>query len=821
MIGRMIITLMLPAVFATSAQGVPHAGEYGSLVQDNNKTDMASISIGSAGADSSRVYDLDEVVVVSQTKEHLLLRRQPLSSSALSGSELNAIGADGLSALSAYVPSFTMPAYGSRLTSAVYVRGIGSRVNNPAVGIYVDGIPLVSKNSYNFHVYQLDRADVLRGPQGTLYGMNTEGGLVRLFTKNPMAYQGTDIRACVGTMLQRNVEAAHYHKFNDKLGMSVAGFYNGSNGFMRNAATGRRADLSNEAGGRTRLVYLHGNGLKLDFTADYQYARQNAFPYGTLDTQNMHVSQPNTNRGNTYKRNMLNTGLGISYNRGLTTFSSQTSYQYLIDRMDMDQDYLPEDYMHLTQKQLMNALTQEFTLKGGTSDTWRHTSGVYFSYQWLKTAAPVYFDQDFTARIASGIQSAMYSAMLKAMTDRFTAMGMPQQAAESAAATAIEQAGGVSVGVDMGVPAMFRTPQANLGVFHETNLKITRRLTATLGLRYDYNRVNVSYDTGAFMSVDVNVMGTSAANTLRSSLINKTHDGYSQLLPKIGLTFDVDDNGSNVYAVVSKGYRAGGYNIQMFSDILQSELTANAQNAMAGDYDIPHSAEDYARVNKTITYKPEESWNYELGAHLNLLGNALHADISAYCMQIRNQQLSVMAGTYGFGRMMVNAGRSRSTGVETSLRGNAVDGKLDWTATYSFTHAVFTEYDETATDGSSVSYKDKRIPFVPAHTLSARADLTLPFGNNGRQAVIVGASLTAQGPTYWDEANTVSQNFYALLNIHAGVRLDKTSLRLWCRNLTDTRYATFAFSSAASGKELWFAQRGTPINAGVDIHFSF
>ena len=67
----MIITLMLPAVFATSAQGVPHAGEYGSLVQDNNKTDMESISIGSAWADSSRVYDLDEVVVVSQTKEHL------------------------------------------------------------------------------------------------------------------------------------------------------------------------------------------------------------------------------------------------------------------------------------------------------------------------------------------------------------------------------------------------------------------------------------------------------------------------------------------------------------------------------------------------------------------------------------------------------------------------------------------------------------------------------------------------------------------------------------------------------------------------------
>ena len=114
---------------------------------------------------------------------------------------------------------------------------------------------------------------------------------------------------------------------------------------------------------------------------------------------------------------------------------------------------------------------------------------------------------------------------------------------------------------------------------------------------------------------------------------------------KFGLSYQLDEQGSNVYATVSKGYRAGGYNIQMFSDILQTELNANRQHAMRGDYDVPHTDEDYDRVNQTIAFKPETSWNYEVGTHLNLFDHRLHFDLSAFYMQVRNQQLSVMAGT--------------------------------------------------------------------------------------------------------------------------------------------------------------------------------
>ena len=88
----------------------------------------------------------------------------------------------------------------------------------------------------------------------------------------------------------------------------------------------------------------------------------------------------------------------------------------------------------------------------------------------------------------------------------------------------------------------------------------------------------------------------------------------------------------------------------------------NWRLVLQGYYEEPHTSDDYANMDATISYKPETSWNYEVGAHLNLFEGRLHADLSAFYMQVHNQQLSVMAGTYGYGRMMVNAGKSYSCG---------------------------------------------------------------------------------------------------------------------------------------------------------------
>lgn len=766
--------------------------------------------------DSSKVYNLDELVVVAQAKENALLREQPVAASIFTSDGLKNLWTRDMRDLALFVPSLQMPAYGSRLTSAIYIRGIGSRINNPAVGMYCDGVPLLSKSAYNFHIYQTDRIDVLRGPQGTLYGMNTEGGLIRMYSKNPLTHKGNDIKLGIGSHMYRNAELATYNRLGEWLGISVAAYYSGRDGCFKNTTTGKRADRHDEAGGKLRLSGEWKKGLALDLTADYQYVNQGGFAYGVYDPESGYTQSPASNRQGGYKRNMLNAALNVRRTFRWVTLNSTTSYQFLADDMRMDQDYTPLDYMHLRQKQLQNALTEELALKGNNNHGWKHTSGIFGSYQWHRTEAPVFFDQEFTTSMGNTIEGAMYDAIQRSIAKRFP--DLSEEQALNMAAKVIERAGGVRVtDVEMLVPGLFRTPQLNLGIFHESAVNFSPQLTLTLGLRYDYNRVKVDYKTSALMSVGVNVMGVAASSTLRSILENTNRNSFSQVLPKAGLTWRISPDGSNIYAIVSKGYRSGGYNIQMFSDILQTELRNNSTQAMRSDYDVEHSAEDYERINSTIAYKPEESWNYEIGAHLNLWGNTIHADLAAYYMKIRNQQLSVMAGTYGFGRMMVNAGRSHSCGVEAALRGMALCNHLSWQLSYSLINSVFDKYTDEEND-----YEGNSVPFIPRHSISGAVNWQTDIKRGYIESVVFGLNATAQGKTYWDEANTYSEPFYALLGAHIDLNLRRSvKVSLWGRNLTDTRYNTFAFSSSATGTELHFGQRGNPLQVGIDLDFHF
>lgn len=766
--------------------------------------------------DSSKVFDIDEVVVVSQPKENFRLRQQSLSSTSVGGFQIQKLGTRDLRELSSYIPNFVMPNYGSRLSSAMYVRGIGSRVNSPAVGIYLDGIPVMSKSAFNLHHYQTSRIDVLRGPQATLYGQNTEGGLVRIYSRNPFEYEGTDLKLSYGSRYYRNVELAHYHRINDHLAFTVAAFNDAQKGFFRNTNTGNRADKYDEAGGKIVLKAKLNRGWNVDLLANYQYVDQNGFPYGKLDLETGKASLPSTTFDGTYLRHSFISGVTVNHTGADYSFASTTSYQYLKDKMNMDSDYLPADYMSILQEQLQNSLTQEFTLKSNRAvgGFWNWTAGGFFSYQWLKTNGPVFFNEGMTQPIGNAIQKQMYNAMVNAMAQKMIAQGMPEKAAKAAAAKAIEKAGGVSMNVNMGAPGLYHTPQWNLGFFHESNFNITDRLTATLGLRYDLMHTAINYDASAYMQMSANVMGKKATYVLDSSLDHEVSDDYSQLLPKFGLNLKIDELGSNVYATVSKGYRAGGYNIQMFSDVLQTELNANRNQAMRGDYHIPHTEEDYQRIDKTIAYKPETSWNYEAGAHLNLFDHMLHFDLSAFYMKVTNQQLSVMAGNYGFGRMMVNAGKSHSCGIEAALRGQLFDGKFDWAMSYGYTRSKFDKYVDGEGE-DAVDYKGKYVPYVPQHTMAAMADYRLT------DWLTLGANVNAQGKTYWDNANTYSQKLYAVLGAHVDLNIKAFNVSFWGRNLTDTNYNTFAVDNSATGTKEYFAQRGNPFQCGVDVRFHF
>lgn len=783
--------------------------------------------------DSSRVVDLDEVVVIAQPKESGKLRTLPLSSTMFSANNLQSLGLRDIRDVSLYVPSFIMPDYGSRYTSSAYIRGIGAKEGSSAIGMYIDGIPLATKSMYNFHTYGLERIDILRGAQGTLYGMNSEGGLVRIFSRNPMNKQGSDLSIGVGTYGQRRAEAIHSHRFNDHFALSAASFYEGQNGFWKNQTTKQRADLGNEAGARLRSIYQPKDSISLDFIADYQWVRQDGFPYGKLDLNTCRASLPTSDYESKYQRHLLLTGITAQWRLPRLTITSTTSYQHLRDHMYMDIDYTAADLMRMNQHQRQQALTEEITLKSRTKKHWQGTSGLFFSALWQKVNAPVFFRTAMNDQLSQTIQDYAYNGMFNAMSGfRMTElmeMGMSREdalrQADAETAANIEARGGCHIRMDMEGPieGHFSTPQQNLGIFHESNFRLTDQLTATLGLRYDLSHTAIDYNTGAETHLVYSVLGESADVMVRDHIAHKESDMFHQLLPKAALKYSFPSRegwDGSLYASVSKGYRAGGYNIQSFGDILQPELRKHAQNART-DLDVQHDDAAYAQIRDAISYKPETSWNYELGTHLNLFQNRLQLDAALFYMELHNQQVSKFANNYGYGRLTVNAAKSYSCGLEVSLRGHAVDNRLTYNVSYGYTHAAFKLFEDEI-EGSKVSYKGNQIPFVPTHTLALRADYRFPVSGKTLNSITLGADLNAQGRIYWDETNTYSQPFHAKLGAHLqfGFAHDIT-LRIWGRNLTNTRYNTFAFDSSATGQTLYFAQRGAPLQIGADLSIHF
>src|SRR5674476_1440273 len=123
-----------------------------------------------ADADTLSIGDvtLDEITVKSP-KEQTNIRQLPASISIVTSKLLESSEVNSLKDLSSAIPNFFMPDYGSKLTSPVYIRGIGSRINSPSVGIYVDNVPYFEKAAFDFDFFDIDRVEVLRGPQGTLY----------------------------------------------------------------------------------------------------------------------------------------------------------------------------------------------------------------------------------------------------------------------------------------------------------------------------------------------------------------------------------------------------------------------------------------------------------------------------------------------------------------------------------------------------------------------------------------------------------------------------------------------------------------------------
>ena len=829
--------------------------------------------------DSLRTTDIEEIVVAATPKEDSRLRQQALSATSLAQYEMQTRGVRGMKDLSAQAPNVFIPNYGSHLTTSIYVRGVGSRTGSPAVALYVDGVPQVSPAGYDFNLSGVDRIDVLRGPQGTLYGRGSMGGVIRVFTKNPFHYQGTEVdldASHAASSLSSNeggrgrgrLALTHYHRVNDRLAFSAHLFGTLDGGFFRNAGrSDELIDTEKDAGLRMRFVVRPKTDLELNITASHEWLQQGGYPYeyrGTVGTPS--TPEPQTQVGQIaydnhsgYRRNLTNAGVTIDRKWPRVVLTSVTGFQHLHDRMDLDQDFTTTNLYTLMQRQNANTLSEELILrKRQKSSVGRQANNAFsqesfdvqpssFDYSWLfgasvfqswtRTEGPVTFHDD-------GLQ------WLNGLINRQANTHLPT-------ITSHDDAGQVAytmnfifdnliAGNELGFPGTYHTPATDAALFHQStfrNLCGIEGLTLTAGLRADVELMRLDYDTHYAFSQRYGLGGRltypdgrvrdgmtlvpTADYAISDGLSGDLQKSYVRLFPKVSLQYAFgSDRRSNIYATVSRGHRSGGYNIQMFSDLLQTrmqtEIMKNVADATVPVVEsvtmIPADVKQTVRdmlvsmgtqqpmdIQEKTWYEPETSWNYEVGTHQTLWDGRLQADAALFWMETRNLQISKMSEG-GMGRVTVNSGRSRSLGAEISLRAQFTEGLSAYTS-YGYTRAKF----RNGSDGQTF------VPFIPRNTLAAGITQRWNLHHSWPDAISLHADYRAAGRVFWTESNNAWEDWAGQAAVSLSLHHRASELSFYVRGISLQRHQTFYFETMQRA----FAQYTRPAELGVRLHCAF
>ena len=681
-----------------------------------------AVTLNAAPEDSATIGGtIDEVSVVGFKQDRASI--SPVSQQAMGERFIESNQLMGIRDLSGMIANFYMPDYGSRQYSPIYIRGIGSRVNSPSVGVYVDGIPYFDRTVLDMDLFGVSKVEVLRGPQGTLFGRNASAGLINVFTRSPLDYQGTSARVSYGSYNDLLVAASTYNKVSHNFGLSLAANYHHTDGFLTNTFLNNKADRMNNGTIRLGAAWKPTERWTSRFTATLDLTRQNGYPYAPYNPQTGILQPIAYNRESSYRRLVGTLGMSWRYDADGWSLNSQTAFQHNNGRIEVDQDYSPQDIFAVKMPHRQNQISQEYTLRS-TNDS---------RYQWI-VGAFGFHQQDhftvYTTRIASKLYEVNQNKL----------------------------------------------PTMGFAFYHVSTFNIVKGLWASAGIRFDWEKNSLKNFSKKIKLTDPN------EPPILKPLDPK--DGWQitgfdanridrQITPKFTLKYQFTPF-RMIYATVAKGYKAGGFNAVRETD---------------ADY----------------TYKPEHTWNYELGAKWSFLKGLLAFEASAFYIDWQHQQLSVTVPALG--NVVRNVGHSNSKGFELALNATPLPS-LSLQASYGYTYAKMLE----ARMGVGKDYSGNMLPLVPRHTLSFNANYVV--NNLGRIAdkLMFNANLTGVGPLYWREDNAVKQSFYTLLNLKAALTRGIFTLEVWSRNTLATNYLTYYFVAPTP-----MAQKGKPFTIGTTL----
>ena len=698
--------------------------------QSRDQPATENITIRLAPSDTQ----LDAVIVTAQKKQELL-RQTPLSVTALSSHQVEAYRLWNSKDITAIAPNLYSADPGDG-RNATGIRGIATTSYTPAVATYIDGVNQFSLDSYIFQLFDVERIEVLRGPQGTLYGRNAMGGVINIITKQPTNDFSGFAEASIGNYgRQRYSLGLRMPLLKDKLFLGAAGLYDGRNGYYHNTITNSSYEDQHSYTGNYYLKYLPSKSWDLTLNAKHVNNRNHGpFPLVADDPfkDPFVLSQ---NAVTTMIDNTVNAGLSVNYKGPGVIFSSQTAWQqnYRYYTKPIDGDFSPLDAITIINNyggawNKTKTWTQEFKFNSPASGTspWNWTAGVWL----FRNDAPVK-------------QATHYG-------NDATALGSP----------------------DSNFTTINTTKSTNKGIafYGQATYSLTPALQLTGGLRYDYEHQTE------------NVLGEYQPDGIAPIITTPDTSGKTSFhawSPKGSLSYTVNKD-NLVYGSYSRGFRTGGLT-QLSSDPSQPPLYAYRPE-YSNNFELGWKT-DFLRKLIQLNLTAFYSTIRDAQVPTLLLPDAITVTRNAGKLTSKGIEAEIAATPVKGLQINYNFGYTHAIYKDLSLsqNGNVVD--------LSGRHQVFTP-EVTSMLAAQYNYT-----IGPARAKGPAHSSTT---SHGPVRLFLRGEWRYLGETWFDLANTIKQPAYSLFNASAGIVVSRFSITVWARNFTNKRYISYAYDFGAA-----------------------
>lgn len=714
--------------------------------------------LGAMGASGDPI----EEIIVTATKREASLQKVPMSISALQEETLLDAGMNQVTSLSTLVAGLDANNQGPG-ESSIAIRGIpdmtGDFFVNPTVGLYVDEIPMVGHpaRSPELSLYDAERVEVLRGPQGTLFGDGSLGGTIRVITNKP------DTERLSGGMLGtlsswdgggENLAMKGFVNvplIEEKLAVRLTGSFRDDGGYIDNELPGTLVeDTSNtnsyESSHLRAALRAHPTEtLTLDFVyswsdLDVQDITEEQFP----GVKNRNILEPNTNEMNL-------AGLTVTWDSSWATLVSATAYTTI----DQTNSYEISDFVVPLIPTLQFFFPAEL---GGLT-----VSAANFDFvneqetftQELRLVSPGSSDFNWTV-------GAFYrNDKRDQYEDIFT---FPDD-----------------IGAGMGAPTLdftFEQEFDQWAVFGEFDYQMGD-FNVLLGGRYYEEDKSSSTATLGWI-------------TFAPPLISQSDDDADTFIPKVVVSY-IPDNTLTTYVSYTEGFRAGGVN-------------ALSEAALAFGATLPSG------------FGPEDLSAWEIGVKKSWLSGSLQTNLYVYRNTWEDMIQSFIDADTNFG-YEGNAGEAESQGFEFELVATPID-RLNLIFGAAYIDTEFKEDVFDATTGDQLVVEGNRIPGIPEWSYSLSADYSVPIGalQGFARADFYHRDTTYSEPSNSDISKTDKLD---ILNLRVGVRQERWSAYLFANNVTNEDGAVLAFPPLTPSINAVDATFVAPREVGLDLRVHF